>query len=208
MTSYRRRQHVSGAFSPVSSCPQWLRHTKLFQRPYTSERDCFYVEGDFFSQAQVSTFYSPWLSRNYIFEAPRLDRYCVPESSRCIGSGWSDLRRLHPSLLPGLWSRGKRFLHEVLTASCCIEPLKPMASLSSLPPTKINQSRPLAELEILERHWVATIVLLVWVKLMDPLQSVFQDFFLLVKMIALMIGIACCYSKLYPGVIGFPPKLL
>lgn len=31
-------------------------------------------------------------------------------------------------------------------------------------------------------------VIMVWVKLMDPLQAVFQDFFLLVKMIALMIG--------------------
>lgn len=41
---------------------------------------------------------------------------------------------------------------------------------------------------MLVRQWVATILLLVWVKLMDPLQSVFQDFFLLVKMIALMIG--------------------
>ena len=36
--------------------------------------------------------------------------------------------------------------------------------------------------------WVATMILLVWVKLMNPLQAVFQDFFLLVKMIALMIG--------------------
>ena len=31
-------------------------------------------------------------------------------------------------------------------------------------------------------------ILLVWIKLMNPLQAVFQDFFLLVKMIALMIG--------------------
>lgn len=48
--------------------------------------------------------------------------------------------------------------------------------------------RPLVEFELLERQWVATFLLLVWVKLMDPLQSVFQDFFLLVKMITLMIG--------------------
>ncbi|CAM9661046.1 unnamed protein product [Ectocarpus fasciculatus] len=40
----------------------------------------------------------------------------------------------------------------------------------------------------MERQCVATMVILVWVKLMDPLQGVFQDFFLLVKMIALMIG--------------------
>lgn len=48
--------------------------------------------------------------------------------------------------------------------------------------------RPLAELELQNRMWVSTILLLVWVKSMDPLQSVFEDFFLLVKMIALMIG--------------------
>lgn len=48
--------------------------------------------------------------------------------------------------------------------------------------------RRLADLVVTERQWVATMVILVWVKLMDPLQAVFQDFFLLVKMIALMIG--------------------
>lgn len=48
--------------------------------------------------------------------------------------------------------------------------------------------RALADLVASERQWVATMVILVWVKLMDPLQAVFQDFFLLVKMIALMIG--------------------
>lgn len=46
----------------------------------------------------------------------------------------------------------------------------------------------LADLEVVERQWMSTIVLLVWVKLMNPLQAVFQDFFVLVKMIALMIG--------------------
>lgn len=46
-----------------------------------------------------------------------------------------------------------------------------------------------------ERQWVATMVILVWVKLMDPLQAVFQDFFLLVKMIALMIGEKLCPYK-------------
>ncbi|CAM9303796.1 unnamed protein product, partial [Ectocarpus sp. 12 AP-2014] len=46
----------------------------------------------------------------------------------------------------------------------------------------------LADLVAVERQCVATMVILVWVKLMDPLQGVFQDFFLLVKMIALMIG--------------------
>lgn len=44
---------------------------------------------------------------------------------------------------------------------------------------------------VAERQWVATMVILVWVKLMDPLQAVFQDFFLLIKMIALMIGAVC-----------------
>lgn len=48
--------------------------------------------------------------------------------------------------------------------------------------------RPAAELMTERRQWVATMILLVWVKLMNPLQAVFQDFFLLVKMIALMIG--------------------
>jgi len=48
--------------------------------------------------------------------------------------------------------------------------------------------RHLADLVGTERLWVATMVILVWIKLMDPLQAVFQDFFLLVKMIALMIG--------------------
>eukprot|EP00752_Nemacystus_decipiens_P010771 g9583.t2 len=48
--------------------------------------------------------------------------------------------------------------------------------------------RRLADLVVAERQWVATMVIFVWVKLMDPLQAVFQDFFLLVKMIALMIG--------------------
>lgn len=48
--------------------------------------------------------------------------------------------------------------------------------------------RRLADLVGTERLWVATMVIFVWIKLMDPLQAVFQDFFLLVKMIALMIG--------------------
>ena len=48
--------------------------------------------------------------------------------------------------------------------------------------------RPAAGLMTERRQWVATMILLVWVKLMNPLQAVFQDFFLLVKMIALMIG--------------------
>lgn len=52
--------------------------------------------------------------------------------------------------------------------------------------------RRLADLVVAERQWVATMVILVWVKLMDPLQAVFQDFFLLVKMIALMIGAKFC----------------
>ncbi|CAN0153339.1 unnamed protein product [Pylaiella littoralis] len=46
----------------------------------------------------------------------------------------------------------------------------------------------LADLVMAERQWVATMVIMVWIKLMDPLQAVFEDFFLLVKMIALMIG--------------------
>ncbi|CAM9652718.1 unnamed protein product [Ascophyllum nodosum] len=48
--------------------------------------------------------------------------------------------------------------------------------------------RSLAELELRERLWIATMVLLVWIKLLDPLQAVFEDFSLLVKMIALMTG--------------------
>ncbi|CAN0376707.1 unnamed protein product, partial [Pylaiella littoralis] len=48
--------------------------------------------------------------------------------------------------------------------------------------------RRLADLVMAERQWVATMVIMVWVKLMDPLQAVFEDFFLLVKMIALVIG--------------------
>lgn len=53
----------------------------------------------------------------------------------------------------------------------------------------LQSFRVLADLVAVERQCVATMVILVWVKLMDPLQGVFQDFFLLVKMIALMIGI-------------------
>lgn len=58
-----------------------------------------------------------------------------------------------------------------------------------------SATRPLVELELTERQWVATVLLLVWVKLMDPLQSVFQDVFLLVKMITLMIGKCRCQVR-------------
>lgn len=48
--------------------------------------------------------------------------------------------------------------------------------------------RGLAELVKLDRQWTATMVLLVWIKFMDPLKEVFEDFFLLARMVALMIG--------------------
>ncbi|CAM9253102.1 unnamed protein product, partial [Discosporangium mesarthrocarpum] len=48
--------------------------------------------------------------------------------------------------------------------------------------------RPLAELEIVEQTVVATALLLVWIKFLEILPSVFEDFYLLITMIALMMG--------------------
>jgi hypothetical protein len=60
--------------------------------------------------------------------------------------------------------------------------------LSSGLPGSYVDLRPLAELEQDERVASSMTLLLAWVKLLQPLQNVFEDLYLLVKLIALMLG--------------------